>query len=140
MTREEIINTEWAKSLLEQERKNNAAPGTHAEAINIVANRTPVRVISLDGDGVEIYVDTFVLEATETLDAAIEWCKRFELPIEMVDGKPYHDDSVSTYRELVKQLSQWLGDMGNDKTLPVGERSAYFNVQAKINQLMKEQK
>ena len=73
MTREEIINTEWAKSLLEHERKNNAAPGTHAEAINIVANRTPVRVISLNGDGVEIYVDTFVLEVTETIDAAIEW-------------------------------------------------------------------
>jgi len=135
MTREEIINTEWAKSLLEHERKNNAAPGTHAEAINIVANRTPVRVISLDGDGVEIYVDTFVLEATETLDAAIEWCKRFELPIEMVDGKPYHDDSVSTYRELVKQLSQWLKHRASDAKLPVVEQAAYINVLNKIEQL-----
>ena len=135
MTRDEIEQTEWAKSLLEQERKNNAAPGTHAEAINIVANRTPVRVISLDGDGVEIYVDTFVLEATETLDAAIEWCKRFELPIEMVDGKPYHDDSVSTYRELVKQLSQWLKHRASDAKLPVVEQAAYINVLNKIEQL-----
>ena len=135
MTREEIINTEWAKSLLEHERKNNAAPGTHAEAINIVANRTPVRVISLNGDGVEIYVDTFVLEVTETIDAAIEWCKRFELPIEMVDGKPYHDDSVSTYRELVKQLSQWLKHRASDAKLPVVEQAAYINVLNKIEQL-----
>ena len=135
MTREEIINTEWAKSLLEHERKNNAAPGTHADAVNIVAKRTPVRVISLDGDGVEIYVDTFVLEATETLDAAIEWCKRFELPIEMVDGKPYHDDSVSTYRELVKQLSQWLKHRASDAKLPVVEQAAYINVLNKIEQL-----
>ena len=135
MTREEIINTEWAKSLLEHERKNNAAPGTHAEAINIVANRTQVRVISLDGDGVEIYVDTFVLEVTETIDAAIEWCKRFELPIEMVDGKPYHDDSVSTYRELVKQLSQWLKHRTSDAKLPVGEQAAYINVLNKIEQM-----
>ena len=135
MTREEIINTEWAKSLLEHERKNNAAPGTHAEAINIVANRTPVRVISLNGDGVEIYVDTFVLEVTETIDAAIEWCKRFELPIEMVDGKPYHDDSVSTYRELVKQLSQWLKHRASDAKLPVGEQAAYINVLNKIEQM-----
>ena len=139
MTREEIINTEWAKSLLEHERKNNAAPGTHAEAINIVANRTQVRVISLDGDGVEIYVDTFVLEATETLDAAIEWCKRFELPIEMVDGKPYHDDSVSTYRELVKQLSQWLKHRASDAKLPVVEQAAYINVLNKIEQLKGQQ-
>ena len=135
MTKEEIINTEWAKSLLEHERKNNAAPGTHAEAINIVANRTPVRVISLNGDGVEIYVDTFVLEVTETIDAAIEWCKRFELPIEMVDGKPYHDDSVSTYRELVKQLSQWLKHRASDAKLPVVEQAAYINVLNKIEQL-----
>jgi len=135
MTREEIINTEWAKSLLEHERKNNAAPGTHAEAINIVANRTPVRVISLNGDGVEIYVDTFVLEVTETIDAAIEWCKRFELPIEMVDGKPYHDDSVSTYRELVKQLSQWLKHRASDAKLPGVEQAAYINVLNKIEQL-----
>ncbi len=135
MTREEIIDTEWAKSLLEHERKNNAAPGTHAEAINIVANRTPVRVISLNGDGVEIYVDTFVLEVTETIDAAIEWCKRFELPIEMVDGKPYHDDSVSTYRELVKQLSQWLKHRASDAKLPVVEQAAYINVLNKIEQL-----
>ena len=128
MTREEIINTEWAKSLLEHERKNNAAPGTHAEAINIVANRTPVRVISLDGDGVEVYVDTFVLEVTE-------WCKRFELPIELVDGKPYHDDSVSTYRELVKQLSQWLKHRASDAKLPGVEQAAYINVLNKIEQL-----
>ena len=135
MTRDEIEQTEWAKSLLEQERKNNAAPGTHAEAINIVANRTQVRVISLDGDGVEIYVDTFVLEVTETLDAAIEWCKRFELPIEMVDGKPYHDDSVSTYRELVKQLSQWLKHRASDAKLPGVEQAANINVLNKIEQL-----
>jgi len=135
MTREEIINTEWAKSLLEHERKNNAAPGTHAEAINIVANRTPVRVISLNGDGVEIYVDTFVLEVTETVDAAIEWCKQFDLPIEAVNGEPYQDDSVSTYRELVKQLSQWLKHRASDAKLPGVEQAAYINVLNKIEQL-----
>ena len=139
MTREEIINTEWAKSLLEHERKNNAAPGTHAEAINIVANRTPVRVISLDGDGVEVYVDTFVLEVTETVDAAIEWCKQFDLPIEMVNGEPHKDDSVSTFRELVKQLSQWLKHRASDATLPVIEQAAYINVLNKIEQLKGQQ-
>ena len=135
MTREEIINTEWAKSLLEHERKNNAAPGTHAEAINIVANRTPVRVISLNGDGVEIYVDTFVLEVTETIDAAIEWCKQFDLPIEAVNGETYQNDSVSTYRELVKQLSQWLKHRASDAKLPGVEQAAYINVLNKIEQL-----
>jgi hypothetical protein len=135
MTREEIINTEWAKSLLEHERKNNAAPGTHAEAINIVANRTQVRVISLDGDGVEIYVDTFVLEVAETVDAAIEWCKQFDLPIEAVNGEPYHDDSVSTYRELVRQLAQWLKHRASDAKLPGVEQAAYINVLNKIEQL-----
>lgn len=139
MTREQIEATEWAKSLLEQERKNNAAPGTHEEAINIVVNRTPVRVISLNGDGTEIYVDTFVLEVTDTLDAAIEWCKQFELPIEMVNGKPHEDDSVSTYRELVKQLSQWLKYRASDAKLPVIEQAAYINVLNKIEQLKGQQ-
>ncbi len=138
MTRDEIEQTEWAKSLLEQECKNNAAPGTHAEAINIVANRTPVRVIFL-GDSAEVYVDTFVLEVTETVDAAIEWCKQFDLPIEAVNGETYQNDSVSTYRELVKQLSQWLKHRASDANLPVIEQAAYINVLNKIEQLKGQQ-
>ena len=109
MTSQEIVNTEWAKSLLEQERKNNAAPGTHEEAINIVANRTPVRVIFL-GDSAEVYVDTFVLEVTETVDAAIEWCKRFDLPIEAVNGETYHPPV-----DVLAELEKWLEEKRKTK-------------------------
>jgi hypothetical protein len=134
MTREEIINTEWAKSLLEHERKNNAAPGTHAEAINIVANRTPVRVIFL-GDSAEVYVDTFVLEVTETVDAAIEWCKRFELPIEMVNGKPYKEKP-----DIVPKLLEWLDAECNDKAASWTVKNIMSVVREKVYELMKEQK
>ncbi len=134
MTREEIINTEWAKSLLEHERKNNAAPGTHAEAINIVANRTPVRVIFL-GDSAEVYVDTFVLEVTETVDAAIEWCKRFELPIEMVNGKPYKEKP-----DIVPKLLEWLDAECNDKAASWAVKNIMSVVREKVYELMKEQK
>ncbi len=109
MTSQEIVNTEWAKSLLEQERKNNAAPGTHEEAINIVANRTPVRVIFL-GDSAEVYVDTFVLEVTETVDEAIEWCKRFDLPIEAVNGETYHPPV-----DVLAELEKWLEEKRKTK-------------------------
>ena len=95
--------------MLEQERKNNAAPGTHEEAINIVANRTPERVIFL-GDSAEVYVDTFVLEVTETVDEAIEWCKRFDLPIEAVNGETYHPPV-----DVLAELEKWLEEKRKTK-------------------------
>ena len=49
------------------------------------------------------------------------------------------NEPVSTYRELVKQLSQWLKRRASDTTLPVIEQAAYINVLNKIEQ-MKGQK
>lgn len=134
MTRDEIEATDWAKQLYKQERKNNAAPGTHAEAINIVANRTPVRVIFL-GDSAEVYVDTFVLEVTETVDEAIEWCKRFDLPIEAVNGETYKEKP-----DIVPKLLAWLDSECNDPAASWSVKNIMSAVREKVHELMREAK
>ncbi len=49
------------------------------------------------------------------------------------------NEPVSTFRELVKQLSQWLKRRASDATLPAIEQAAYINVLNKIEQLKGKQ-
>lgn len=90
MTREEIEATEYARALKVQEESNLVSSGTYNEAIEIIAEQTPVCIIDYDG-GVEIYreSDAFCLEILNSIEDAIKWCESFQLPIESVDGEPY---------------------------------------------------
>lgn len=122
MTRDEIEQTEWAAQLWKK-----TTPSSYREIIKRMAIQAPVFVV-WNGTGTEITIGSYTIHSTATMVEAIEWCQQFELPV-----RTQHPD-------ITRELVQWLGDMGNDKILPVGERIAYLNVLVKINELMREAK
>ena len=123
MTREEIESTDWAKQLWE-----NSTPSSYREIVKRMAVQTPV-FIAWMGDSAEITLGSYTIHSTPTMVEASEWCQQFELPV-----------FTQASSDVVPKLLEWLSEQGNDKTLSTQERAAYFNVQAKVNQLMKEQK
>jgi hypothetical protein len=123
MTSQEIVNTEWALQLWE-----NSTPESFYEIVDSMVAKKPV-FIAWMGDSAEISLGSYTIHSTPTMVEASEWCQQFELPV-----------FTQASSDVVPKLLEWLSEQGNDKTLSTQERAAYFNVQAKVNQLMKEQK
>ena len=122
MTRLEIVNTEWALQLWKFSTLEY-----FQEIVDRMFTKEPV-FIAWNGNRAEIMLGSYTIHSTATMVEAIEWCQQFELPV-----RTQHPD-------ITRELVQWLGDRGNDKILPVGERIAYLNVLVKINELMREAK
>lgn len=106
----------------------NSTPESFYEIVDSMVAKKPV-FIAWMGDSAEISLGSYTIHSTPTMVEASEWCQQFELPV-----------FTQASSDVVPKLLEWLSEQGNDKTLSTQERAAYFNVQAKVNQLMKEQK
>lgn len=127
MTQLEISETEWGEKLWDDK---DVTIDDFLSRIERVSHKPPVNIVWVN-DHAEITDGKLSpLHTTQTIDEAILWCRQFELPIQVISG--------NAYEHLLQELNKWLGEQGNDKTRTIEERSAYFNVQAKVNQLMKE--
>jgi hypothetical protein len=129
MTQLEISETEWGLQLWGDK---NVTIDDYLDRIERVSHKPPVHIAWVD-DHAEITDGKLSpLHTTRTMDDAFLWCRQFELPIQVISG--------NAYEHLLRELNEWLGEQGNDKALSTQERAAYFNVQAKVNQLMREAK
>ena len=129
MTQLEISETEWGLQLWDDK---DVTIDDYLDRIQRVSYKPPVHIAWVD-DHAEITDGKLSpLHTTRTMDDAFLWCRQFELPIQVISG--------NAYEHLLRELNEWLGEQGNDKALSTQERAAYFNVQAKVNQLMREAK
>ena len=122
MTRDEIEATDWARTLYVNETADS-----YFNIIERLVQGSPV-FIAWNGNRAEITLGSYTIHSTSTMVEALEWCQQFELPV------------LTQHPDIVPKLLEWLDEQGNDRTLSTPERAAYFNVQARIHELMRDAK
>ena len=122
MTRDEIEQTEWARTLYVNETADS-----YFNIIERLMHGSPV-FIAWMGDSAEISLGSYTIHSAATMEDAITWCQQFELPV--------HTQASS---DIVPELQAWLKHRASDAKLPVVEQAAYINVLNKIEQLKGQQ-
>lgn len=123
MTRDEIEQTEWARTLYVNETADS-----YFNIIERIVHGSPV-FIAWNGNHAEITLGSYTIHSMPTMVAALEWCQHFELPM-----------WTQPQSDIVPKLLEWLDAECNDPAASWAVKNIMSVVREKVYELMKEQK